>query len=130
MNKNIIKLLLGLVVLLIIFVIAFLAFLHDDGDKVVLTEDGGDYSMIFFTGDDCLPCEDVEDYIESQNILDKADLLVLEVYNNIENAQLFQEKFNRCSPQPRDYGVPLLWDNQFCIVGPVEIINYLENKSN
>ncbi len=130
MNKNIIKLLLGLAVLLIIFVLAFLALLQDNGSEISVSELRDDYNMIFFTGDDCPPCEEVEDYIESQDILDKADLLILEVYNDLENAQLFEEKFNKCSPQPRTYGVPLLWDNQFCIVGPIEIINYLENTSN
>ncbi len=130
MNKNIIKLLLGLVVVLIIFVIAFLAFLQSDKEEIAITEANNDYNIIFFTGDDCPHCEEVENYIENHDLLNEIDLAIKEVYNNIENAQLFEEKFNQCSPQPRTYGIPLLWDNHFCIVGPNEIINYLENKSN
>jgi hypothetical protein len=130
MNKDKFKLLLGLVVFLIIFIFAFLAFLQNNESEIVLTEREGDNVIIFFTGDNCIHCKDVEDYIENHDILDKLDLVIREVYNNIENAKLFEEKFDLCSPQPRDYGVPLLWDNKFCLVGPIEIINYLENISN
>ncbi len=130
MNKKTFKLLLGLVVLLIIFIIVFLDFLQDDEAEIVSTELSSDHSMIFFTGDNCPHCDDVEDYIKNQNLVNKIDLSIKEVYNNIENAQLFEEKFNQCSPQPRTYGVPFLWDNQFCIIGPNEIINYLESITN
>ncbi len=127
MNKNTLKLILISGALLVFFVIVFLSFMEGDREEIVLDDREDDYSMILFTGDNCPHCQDVEEFVERENLVDTLDLSIKEVYNNIENRNLLEDKFNQCSPQPRTYGVPLLWNNQLCLIGPSEIINYLNS---
>jgi hypothetical protein len=130
MKKKLIFLLLGLVVMVIIFIIVFLSFIDKNQNDILLSDLSDESSILLFTGETCPHCKDVETYIYNNNLLDKLDLSILEVYYNVNNAQIFEKKFNQCLLQPRIYGVPLLWHNQNCILGPVEIVNYLNNLSN
>lgn len=130
MKKNLFILLFSLFIVIIVFVIIFLSFIDDSQNDLSRSEISIESSLILFTGETCSHCKDVESYIYNNNLLDKIDLSIKEVYNDLNNAQLFEEKFNQCTFQPRVYGVPFLWHSQVCILGPAEIINYLNNLDN
>lgn len=127
MKKNLIILILSLAIVISLFIVIFLSIIDNNENDLFLAESTINNSIILFTGDTCEHCRDVENYIYDNNLLNNLDLSIKEVYYNIDNALLFEEMFDQCLFQPRTYGVPLLWHNRNCILGPLEIISYLNN---
>ncbi len=130
MKKNQIILLLSFSLIVIIFIVVFLSFLDNSENDLFAPKLDSETSIILFTGETCPHCKDVENYVYDNNLENILDLSIKEVYNDLNNAQLFEEKFENCLFQPREYGIPLLWHERNCILGPVEIINYLNSLSN
>ncbi len=125
MKKNFVILLLSFSFIVLVFIIIFLSFIDNNKNDLLLANLNTETNLILFTGETCPHCKDVENYIFDNSLLDSLDISILEVYNNTKNAQFFEEKFNQCIYQPRVYGVPFLWHDKKCILGPIEIINYL-----
>lgn len=113
------------IALVIIFVSFFLSLINKQPDDLSLIVDNRELDLILFSGEGCVHCATVIEYINDNNLKDKLGIRVKEVYNNPDDAELFEEKFNKCIPTPYTYGIPLLWDNNFCLIGPVDIIDYL-----
>ncbi len=130
MKKNQIILFISLLIIILVFIAIFLSLMNDNQNDILLTEANRESNIILFTGETCPHCKDVENFIYDNDILDILDLSIKEVYYDSKNALLFEQRFAQCALQPRIYGVPLLWHNQNCILGPLEIINYLNSLSN
>lgn len=84
--------------------------------------------LIFFYGDTCPHCKNVEDFMAKNKTEEKIKITKLEVYNNADNARLLVSKAKVCKLNTEQIGVPFLWnaENKSCLVGDVDIIKYLQ----
>ena len=83
--------------------------------------------MILFYSDSCPHCQNVENYISSNNIRNKYKFQELEVSKNQDNAALLGAKAGQCGLDVNNgVGVPLFYDGQSCLVGDQDIINYFK----
>lgn len=80
---------------------------------------------IFFYGDGCPHCKNVELYMDSNNIKRGFDILEMEVYNSAENRAELLKAGKCCHIEEMQLGVPLLWTGKKCLMGSEDIINYL-----
>lgn len=88
--------------------------------------------LILFYGEGCPHCLVVERYIEENEVTEKIDLQMKEVWGNEENHSLMMEKVKVCRLDNKSVGVPFLWDsgNSKCLMGDRNVINYLQSKVN
>lgn len=88
--------------------------------------------MIFFYGDGCSHCKNVEDYIAANGVEGKITFEKKEVFNNQDNANVLGKVAGFCGLATDKIAVPFLWDgqNQKCLVGDVDIINFFKAKIN
>jgi len=86
--------------------------------------------LVFFYGETCPHCKNVEKFLEeNKNIEEKVKFDKLEISNK-DNAKILLEKAEKCGLSQENIGVPLFWDGSKCIVGDVDIIDFLKNKAN
>lgn len=86
--------------------------------------------MIFFYGEQCPHCKNVEKFLEeNKNIEEKVKFEKLEVWKNKESQALLVEKAKKCEIDINQLGVPLFWDGSGCTVGDVDIIDLLKKKA-
>jgi hypothetical protein len=85
---------------------------------------------IFFYGDGCSHCKNVEDYMIANKVEEKVTFGKKEVFNNQDNAKLLGKAAKFCGLPTDKVGVPFLWDgqNQKCLMGEVDIINFFSEK--
>jgi glutaredoxin len=88
-----------------------------------------DKSPIFFYGNTCPHCEDVEEWIEDNKIEEKIDIIKKEVYDNRENAQELSLAAQNCGLNTNSIGVPFLYAENKCYVGTPDIVSYLSQKA-
>ena len=113
----------------IIFIIATFYFLNEKKNRELL-ESVKD-KMIFFYGETCPHCANVEKFFKENNIENKIQFEEKEVYNDKNNAKLLILVAKRkCNLKENEIGVPFLWDgeNSKCTVGDQPIINYFKEK--
>ncbi len=127
MHKKEFILLASFVFLIVLFVLFFLSLFNNNEEKTSIPVDLGK-EIIIFSGDTCPDCHIVEAYIVKNQIDKKLNINIKEVYNDISNAYLYEDKFRRCNPQPEIEVVPMLWEDGFCLTGPDQIIPYLNSK--
>ncbi len=86
-----------------------------------------DEEEIFYWGTTCPFCHDVMDWMEENQVYEKLNVVKKEIYDNKENADELTQKADECGLTR--IGVPLLYtsDGQ-CLIGPQDIIEYLENR--
>ena len=113
----------------IIFIIATFYFLNEKKNRELL-ESVKD-KMIFFYGETCPHCANVEKFFKENNIENKIQFEEKEVYNDKNNAKLLILVAKRkCNLKENEIGVPFFWDGSKCIVGDQPIINYFKEKLN
>lgn len=83
-------------------------------------------SIIFFYGEQCPHCQDVEKYIADHQLDQKVQFSKLEVWSNQANANLMAQKAAGCKLQTGQIGVPFLWSAGKCYVGVNEVENFLD----
>lgn len=86
--------------------------------------------IIFFYGDGCPHCANVEEYFKKNNIKEKISFVEKEVYKNQQNSKELAEKAKTCGMSTDSIGVPFLWDGSKCLVGDQDIIEFFETKTN
>lgn len=87
--------------------------------------------MVYFYGETCPHCANVEKFFEENRIEEKIQFEKKEVYNDKGNANLLILVARRkCNFKENEIGVPLLWDgkNGKCVVGDQPIIDYFKEK--
>jgi thioredoxin-related protein len=130
----------ALIILLIIVVLGGAAFLiyksrKNNAKPAVGSESAGTKSvdnstMIFFYGQGCPHCANVEKFLsENPTVEEKVKFEKLEVWSSKENANLLGEKAKICKIPTDQIGVPLFWDGSKCIQGDVDTIAYLKEKA-
>lgn len=83
--------------------------------------------MILFYSTSCPHCQNVEKYIDANNIAAKLKFQKLEVSQEPVNAALLEKKARACGLDvSQGLGVPFFFDGQKCFLGDQEIISYLE----
>ena len=81
--------------------------------------------IVFFWGDGCSHCENVEKYFAENDKLDeKLGIKKMEVFKNKENQKLFMEIVDKCKLPGG--GVPVLYKDGQCTVGDTPIIAKLK----
>lgn len=86
-------------------------------------------SIIFFYGQECPHCKDVEKYFEENKIEEKVQFSKREVYHNKANVALLNIKAKTCGIEDKSLGVPFLWAEGKCYMGPSEIEKFFNEKA-
>jgi len=76
--------------------------------------------IVYFYGQDCPACEEVEKFMQAHNIAQKINITKYDI-SITENNNLLKQKANECGAMN---GIPLIWDKGECYVGN-DAINYL-----
>ena len=85
-------------------------------------------AKIFFYGSTCPHCQKVEEFMNQNGTRSKLSFQELEVYNDKANAQRLIQTARKCGLDTLNgVGVPLFYADGKCLVGDVDIINYLSS---
>ena len=85
---------------------------------------------IFFYGNACPHCADVEKWMEENGIEEKIEIVKKEVYDNRANSLEMTEVAKSCGLPINSIGVPFLYTHESkCLIGSPDIINYLSDKA-
>lgn len=87
--------------------------------------------LVFYYGNTCPHCKDVEDWMSSNKIEEKLKITKKEVYDNRNNASELVSTAQKCGLNTSSIGVPFLYTQEGkCLIGTPDIINYLKEKAN
>jgi len=116
-------------IILIIGIIVFYIYKTNQQNKLLLSSI--ENKIIFFYGEGCPHCANVEEFLKENGVEDKIQFEKKEVYNDRGNAKLLILVAKRkCGFKENEIGVPFLWDgeNSKCTVGDQPIIDYFKEK--
>ena len=99
----------------------------DIGSSV--TPSPGSKVPIFFYGNTCPHCADVEAWMKENKIEGKISIIKKEVYDNQQNAQELTQVVESCGLPTDSIGVPFLYTEDKCLIGTPDIIDYLTEKT-
>ena len=85
--------------------------------------------IIFFFGQECPHCQDVEKFVSANKISDKVKFDSLEVWHNSANADLMLQKAGECGISKDSVGVPLLYSKGKCYIGTPEVENFFKQAA-
>lgn len=85
--------------------------------------------IIFFYGEECPHCRDVEKFIATNNIADKIKFDSLEVWHNEANKNIFLEKTKQCGLAEESIGVPLLYARGKCLIGTPNVEAFFKQEA-
>jgi glutaredoxin len=127
MKKNIIIIIFLVIILIIGIYYTTEAKKRNDQKLLASVQD----KLIFFYGDGCPHCVNVEKFFQDNNVESKVQFEKKETFNDTRNSSLMSliaEK--KCSISGNELGVPLLWDgqNSKCLLGDQDIINFFKQK--
>ena len=115
------------IIALAIIVIGGMAFfILRDNKQAAITESNA--SMILFFGKGCPHCENVDKFIQENNVKEKVKFDELEVFFDKSNEKLMEEKAKDCGVSTDNLGVPFLWNEGKCFSGDVDIINFFKSQ--
>jgi glutaredoxin len=133
------KLITGILVLIIIGMLTIVVLGSKNKDKNIIQKDNNqeiteevvtnDKTPIFFYGNTCPHCKDVEDWMAENKIEEKILLIKKEVYDNRQNALELEKVAKNCGISADSIGVPFLYAEGKCITGTPEITSYLSEIS-
>lgn len=84
---------------------------------------------IFFYGNTCPHCEDVEKWLKDNKVEEKLKITKKEVYDNKTNALELSKRAESCGLPTDSVGVPFLYTPEGkCYVGTPDIITYFSQK--
>lgn len=86
-------------------------------------------TIYFFYGIGCPHCAEVEEYFEENDIVERYSVEVKEIYQNQENAVLFNQIMEEQGIPLYQRGVPAVVIGDEIIVGDTPIINNFEDKA-
>jgi glutaredoxin len=87
--------------------------------------------LIFFYGDGCPHCANVETFFQENNVTSKIQFEQKEVFNNKQNSySMTLIATKKCNISSDNLGVPFLWDGpeSRCVLGDQDIINFFKQK--
>lgn len=115
---------LALIALVIVIVTIFVYQTSQKQESLQTQED-----LILYYGDTCPHCKIVEAFLKDNKIAEKINFSQKEVFLNASNSKDLSKKAALCKINPKEVGVPLLWNNGTCLVGDQDIINFFKDKT-
>ena len=88
-----------------------------------------DNDPIFFYGNTCPHCEDVEEWMKVNKIEKKIKIVKKEVYDDSENAQELSLAAQSCGLDANNIAVPFLYAENKCYIGTPDIVSYLSQRT-
>jgi glutaredoxin-related protein len=88
--------------------------------------------IILFYGRECPHCQDVDKFLEENQMAEKVEFDRLEVFHNQANGKILTEKAQKCGIEnEKEIGVPLVYDIQEnkCFIGTPEIEDFFAKKA-
>jgi len=108
----------GIFVVIVIGILVWLAGQEPkEVERELLNRDG----ITLFYGDGCPHCEDVDKYIQENDIESKVEFVSLEVWKNKVNAKMMKEAAVICELDLDKTGVPFLFDGAQCYIGAPDV---------
>ena len=86
-------------------------------------------STIFFYGQECPHCQDVEKFNSDNHIADKVKYDSVEVWHNQDNANLMLQKAKECGITEDQVGVPFVWSGGKCYVGTPQVEDFFKQQT-
>jgi glutaredoxin len=86
-------------------------------------------ALILYYGNGCPHCANVDKYIKDNAIESKISITHKEVYGDQQNAAELVQRAKSCGLPTDSVGVPFLWDGSKCLIGDVDIIDYLASTT-
>lgn len=121
------KILLLFSILFVVFIVSGCASQTENAQPGQAVQDNSD--IIFFYGQECPHCKNVEEYFTKNNTAEKIQFSQKEVYHNKDNAALMAEKSKTCGLSESELGVPMLWTKENkCLFGDKDIIDFFNQK--
>ncbi len=85
--------------------------------------------IIFFYGQECPHCHDVEKFLSDNNINSKVKFDSLEVWHNQANANLMLRKAQECGISQDQVGVPFVYSKGKCYIGTPDVENFFQQAA-
>ncbi|MDD3285675.1 MAG: hypothetical protein PHG95_03530 [Patescibacteria group bacterium] len=121
MNKNKSALSAVIVLLVLIAVASIFIFKRQSENNQVPADNNG---MILFYSLSCPHCQNVEKYIQENNVKDKYSFSQLEISADRKNSEMLVAKAEICGLDTGSLGVPFLWTGEKCLLGDTDIIDF------
>jgi len=86
-------------------------------------------TITLFYGDGCPHCEDVDKFIEENDIKSKVTFEELEVWENKDNAKILDDAAKICELDLDRIGVPFLFARGECYVGGPDVQEFFEKET-
>ena len=88
-------------------------------------------TSIFFYGNTCPHCEDVEEWMKENKIEEKIEIVKKEVYDDNANALELSRAAKSCGMDTSSIGVPFLYyaPEGKCLIGTPDIVGYLSDRA-
>ncbi len=123
-----------LIIVLIISLVLLLIIVGGENKKTLQNNQSDNNFIsktpIFFYGNTCPYCKNVEQWIKENKIEEKINLTKKEIYNNKDNALEFEKAAKSCGLITSTIGVPFLYTPEGrCFMGSYDVINYLKEKA-
>lgn len=83
---------------------------------------------ILFYSINCPHCQNVEKFLDSNEIREKIKLTEKSIDNNTENTNELISYAKKCGNEGDSVSIPFLWNGTNCFIGEQDIINYLSGK--
>lgn len=96
----------------------------------VVTQSPISHAPIFFFGNTCPHCAEVEAWMKENKIEEKIEIIKKEVYDNKDNFSELVETAKKCGLSTNSIGVPFLYTPEGrCLIGTSDVIAYLSDKA-
>ncbi|MFZ2663799.1 MAG: hypothetical protein WAX66_00305 [Patescibacteria group bacterium] len=85
--------------------------------------------IVYFYGNTCPRCKDLEDFIDKNKIGEKITIVKKEVYSNQSNSTVLSKVAEKCNIKSSEVGVPFVYFEGKCLIGEPDIKNLLSEKA-
>lgn len=85
-------------------------------------------NITFYSGDNCLGCENIEKYLSENNLKDKVAFEEKNVNENEANFEQMAEDAMQCNVSEESFGVPFLWADGKCYTNEKDIMDFFKQK--
>lgn len=84
---------------------------------------------VYYYGKDCSHCQNVEKFLEENNIADKIKFSEKEVQYNKNNAEEFMRRAEACNIKDSNLGVPFVYSEGKCYAGEPEVTDFFKKAA-
>jgi glutaredoxin len=84
---------------------------------------------VFFYGQECPHCQDVEKFLEDNKVADKVKYDSVEVWHNEDNAKMMIARAKECGMSEDQIGVPFVASDGKCYVGTPDVEAFFKQKA-